>query len=65
MIVSFLLVIQLLFSFFSNQFYLVAATTGGLLERLCVHFEIGTLALASWSIPVDHIDLKWSHDLLC
>ena len=29
----------------------------------CVYFEIGTLAFASWSIPVDHIDLKCSNDL--
>ena len=32
---------------------------------LCVYFGIGTLACASWSIPVDHRDLKCSHDLLC
>ena len=50
---------------FSNHFYLVAATTGGLLVSLCVYFEISTLALASWSILVDHTDLKCSHDLLC
>ena len=50
---------------FSNHFYLVAATTGGLLVSLCVYFEIGTLAFASWSILVDYIDLKCSHDLLC
>ena len=50
---------------FSNHFYLAAATTGGLLVSLCVHFEIGTLAFAYWSIPVDHRDLKCSHDLLC
>ena len=50
---------------FSNQFYLVAATTGGLLVSLYAHFEIGTLAFASWSIPVDHSDIKCSHDLLC
>ena len=29
----------------------------------CVYFEIGTLAFASRSIPVDHIDLKFSNDL--
>ena len=50
---------------FSNHFYLIAATTGGLLVSLCVHFEIGTLAFASWSIPVDHSDLKCSQDVLC
>ena len=32
---------------------------------LCVKFEIGTLAFATWSILVDHFDLKCSHDLLC
>ena len=50
---------------FSNHFYRVAATTGGLLVSFCVYFEIGTLAFASWSIPVAHSDLKCSHDLLC
>ena len=50
---------------FSYHFYLVAATTGGLLVSLCVYFEIGTPAFASWSIPVDHSDLKCSHDLIC
>ena len=29
---------------------------------LCIYFEIGTLAFASWSIPVDHSDLKCPHD---
>ena len=28
-----------------------------------VYFEISTLVFASWSIPVDHIDLKCSNDL--
>ena len=42
---------------------LVAATSGGLLVSSCVYFEIDTLAFASWSIPVDHIDLKCSDDL--
>ena len=41
-----------------KPFYLVAATTGGLLVGLCVYFEIGNLAFASWSIPIDHSDLK-------
>ena len=50
---------------FSNHFYIVDATTGGLLVSLCVYFEIGTLAFAAWSIPVDHSDLKCSHDLPC
>ena len=50
---------------FSNHFYLVVATTGGLLVSISVYFGIGTLACASWSIPVDHSDLKCSHDLLC
>ena len=50
---------------FSNHFYLLAATTGGLLASLCVYFGIGTLACASWSIPADHSDLKCSQDLLC
>ena len=50
---------------FFKPFYLVAATFGGLLVSLCVYFEIGTLAFASWSIPVDHSDLKYSHALLC
>ena len=50
---------------FTNNLYLVAATTGGLLVSVCVYFEIGTLAFASWSILVDHTDLKCSHDLLC
>ena len=61
-IISFWLVVQLLFSLL-NIFYLVAATSGGLLVSSCVYFEIGTLAFASWSIPVDHIDLKCSNDL--
>ena len=51
--------------FYFKPFYLVAATTGGLLVSLCVYFEIDTLAFASWSIPVDHSDLKCFHDLLC
>ena len=50
---------------FSYHFYLVAATTGGLLVSLCVYFEIGTPAVASWSIPVDHSDLKYYYDLIC
>ena len=50
---------------FSNHFYFVAATTGGLLLRLCVYFGSGTLVCASWSNPVDQSDLKCSHDLLC
>ena len=50
---------------FSNPFNLVAATTGGLLVSLCVYFEFGTLAFASWSIPSDHSELKCFHDLLC
>ena len=52
-------------SLFSYHFYLVAATTGGLLVSLCVYFEIGTPAFASWSIPVDHSDLKYYYDLIC
>ena len=64
MIMSFCLVVQLFFSF-SNHFNLVAATTGGLLVSVCVYFEIGILAVESWSIPVDHSDLKCSQDLLC
>ena len=32
---------------FSYHFYLVAATTGGLLVSLCVYFEIGTLVHSS------------------
>ena len=32
---------------FSYHFYLVAATTGGLLVSLCVYVEIGTPAFAS------------------
>ena len=46
-----------------------------LLSRCCYHWrftgefmcrlEIGTLAFASWSIPVDLRDLKCSHGLLC
>ena len=49
---------------FFKPFYFVAATTGGLLVNVCVFFEIGTLAFASGSIPVDHSDLKCSHDLM-
>ena len=49
---------------FSNHFYLVAATSGGLLVSLCVYFEIGTLAFTSWPIPVGRSDPKCSHDLL-
>ena len=62
-IISFLLVVQCYFLFF-QPFYLVAASTGGLLVSLYVYFEIGTLAFAAWSIPVDHSDLNCSHDLL-
>ena len=51
--------------FFFFEPLLVAATTGGLLVSFCAHFEIGTLALASWSIPVDNSELKCSHDLIC
>ena len=40
-------------------------STGGLLVNFWVCFEIGTLAFASWSIPVDHSDEKCFHDLLC
>ena len=50
---------------FLYHFYLVAATTGGLLVSLCVYFEIGIPAFASWSIPVDHSDLKYYYDLIC
>ena len=50
---------------FSYHFYLVAVTTGGLLVSLCVSFEIGTPAFASWSILVEYSDLKCSHDLIC
>ena len=65
MIISFSLVVQLLFSLFQTIVFLVAATTGALLVILWVHFEIGTLALAPWSIAVDHGELKCSHDLIC
>ena len=50
---------------FSYHLYLVGATTGGLLVSLCVYFEIGTPAFASWSIPIDHSDLKIYYDLIC
>ena len=50
---------------FIHYFYLIVATTGGLLVRLCVYFKIGPPAITSWSIPVDHSDLKSSHDLIC
>ena len=50
---------------FLYHFYLVAATTGCLLVSLCLYFENDTPAFASWSIPVDHSDLKCSHDLIC
>ena len=50
---------------FSHHFYLVAATTAGLLVSLLVYFEIGTPAFASCPIPVDHSDFKSSHDLIC
>ena len=50
---------------FSYHLYLVGATTGGLLVSLCVYFEIGTPAFASWSIPIDHSDLKYYYDLIC
>ena len=49
---------------FSKPFYLVAATTGGLLVSLCVYLGIGALAFASCSNPFDHSDLKCSYDLL-
>ena len=62
---KFLICCSIVIFSFSNHFYLVAATTGGLLVSLCVSFEIGTLAVASWSILVDHTDLKCSYDLLC
>ena len=62
---KFLTCCSIVIFFFSNHFYLVAATTEGLLVNECVYFEIGTLAFASWCIPVDHSDPKCSHDLLC
>ena len=61
----FLTCCSIVFFSFSNHFFIVAATTGGLLVSLCVYFEIGTLAFAFWSIQVDNSDLKCSHDLLC
>ena len=61
-VINFCFVVQCYFIFF-KPFYLVSATTGGLLISLCVYFEIGTLAFASLAIPVDHSDLKCSHDL--
>ena len=62
--ISFRLVVQLLFTLFQT-IYPVAATTGDLLVSLRLYFEIGTLAVASWSIPVDQSNLKSSHELLC